>query len=173
MADGAEVRVLQDDIGILSSRLDNMESLLYKISEGLSKEAHDGNVSDGSKSDSNYCSLSPQHSKHKRSSRCDDSPSKFDVFSYESLFEDDDIHIQTFPQVTMAPFHTLVNLNEAGVDISGFLENSKFLSEKDIMPVIVSILIGVPGVTSVVMLCLNVPRPERRRPLNMSHQFKR
>lgn len=125
------------DIKDLSSRLDGLETLLYKISENLS---HDPEVLDKfdrdsspSKSDgSSQQERGRSPKKHSRSRRRDSSrsPSKLEPFSYDLVFDDDDIKISSFSQIMVATFRNLITMYEEGIDITSLLHHGRFMSEK-------------------------------------------
>lgn len=113
----------------LARRMDGLETLIYKLSEGLSGE-HESEF-DHSSTTSADRSPSPRRDRHgKAPSQRYMSPSKSDEFSYDTLFESEDVQVQTFSQVMVATFRTLMALYENGQDITGLLRHGRFMAEK-------------------------------------------
>lgn len=116
------------DVKSLASRLDGLEKMIYKLAENLSK---DGDLSAGSSPaiDSSPERVSRSHKRrhHRSHSR---SPSKSNTFSYDELFDQEDMKITSYSQVMVATFRSLISLYSEGTDIMGLLQHGQFMSEK-------------------------------------------
>lgn len=120
---------------VLSSRLDNLEELLYKLTENLSKDPAVTDKLSRSTSPIRSSSSSPDdrsrpRRRHRHHRTHSPSPSKFNDFDYSMVFDQEDIKISTFSQVMVATFRNLISLYESGTDILGLLQHGRYMSEK-------------------------------------------
>lgn len=98
----------------LSRRIDGLESLIYKLSENLSQDRDIDNEHSLSTASDRSPSPFRRGRRAQISPRRNQSPSKFDEFSYDALFDCEEVQVQTFSQVMVATFRTLMTLYEDG-----------------------------------------------------------
>lgn len=115
----------------VEDRLSNLESVMNKISEKLlapsAKSRHRRHRSPSWSSSGSEDETAHRSRHHRRS------PSKSSsLFSYETLFDDEDIPVKNFEGVTYALFRTIECFLDEDKDISGLVGHGRFLAEKAI-----------------------------------------
>lgn len=113
----------------VENRLGSLEILMNKLSEKiLSPSATSRHRRHRSPSWSSSEDEATHRSRHRRRS-----PSKSgSIFSYETLFNDEDIPVKNFEGVIYALFRTIECFVDEGKDISGLVSHGRFLAEKAI-----------------------------------------
>lgn len=117
----------------VEDRLGNLELLMNKLSDKFltpteldKPKIHHRRHRSPSWSSSESEDGAARRSRHRRKS-----PSK-SAFSYETLFDDEDIPVKNFEGVIYALFRTIETFIDEGKDIDGLVDHGRFLAEKAI-----------------------------------------